>query len=77
IGSIAEDEKDLHVMLNMSGDSIKMPLPQSYGHVWYRVIDTSLPYPDDIARHGDEKKIKSPFYFVAPRSIVVSEGHIY
>jgi len=40
--------------------------------VWHRVIDTSLPYPDDFLTDGNEKRLENlKTYHVKARSSVV------
>jgi len=76
IGATSEDV-NLHVILNMSDDSIKMPMPLLNGYVWHRIIDTSLPYPEDIVKQGYGKVIESPFYLSTPHSVVLCESLIH
>jgi glycogen operon protein len=47
---VAPDEPALHVLMNMSRDAKRLPLPP--GHQWLRIVDTSLPAPDDIIPAG-------------------------
>ena len=41
------------------------------GSVWRRIIDTSLPSPDDICPNGSARTILTPSYSTRPRSVVV------
>jgi glycogen operon protein len=38
---------------------------------WRRVVDTSLPSPEDIAEAGGETELHDLRYTVGPRSIVI------
>ena len=70
------DEPDLHVMMNMCREPLAFDLPSGTGpggskvH-WYRVVDTAMPAPDDIAEPGSEVAISVPRYPVSGRSVVV------
>ena len=67
-----DDDADLHVMLNMSGQDLDFEVPPVSGRTWWRAVDTSLPSPQDIAQPGDEIEIKpDDSYRVNARSVVV------
>jgi len=67
-----DNEADLHVMLNMSGQDLDFEVPPVLGRPWWRAVDTSLPSPQDIAQPGDEIEIKPDVsYRVNARSVVV------
>jgi isoamylase len=43
------DEPALHILINMSGERVPLPLPvPAAGFVWRRVVDTSLAPPEDV-----------------------------
>jgi len=73
LGAVRVDEEDLHIVLNMSGESLSIPLPDPAGRLWYCAIDTAKPSPDDIAEPG--KQVGQPYGYcrVSPRSVVVFE----
>ncbi|MCC7370194.1 MAG: glycogen debranching protein GlgX [Chloroflexi bacterium] len=64
-------DPDLHVMLNMDGSALPFELPIVHGRRWYRVVDTSLPSPEDIAEDGQEVAIADGAYIVNSHSVVV------
>jgi isoamylase len=65
-------DDDLHVMLNMSGQDLDFEIPPVPGRGWRRVVDTSMPSPQDIALPGDEIEVKpDDRYRVNAHSVVV------
>ena len=67
----ADNDADLHLMMNM-GDSIaEFELPSPMGHTWQRVLDTSLPSPNDVAPAGEGVYIDGGNYIVNSHSIVL------
>ncbi len=66
-----EGDADLHVMMNMHWDNATFDLPTVPGRAWYRVIDTSLPSPNDIVEKGHSVPVDGHNYCVNGRSIVV------
>jgi glycogen operon protein len=66
-----EEDADLHVMLNMDWRAKAFELPKLAGRRWLRVLDTSLPTPDDIAEPGQEVPITGDTYDLNGRSAVV------
>jgi glycogen operon protein len=74
LGAGSEDEEDLHVVLNMSGCDLDMPLPEIEGRTWYRAVDTSRPSPADIVG-GEEQEAAWGFSCRVPaRTVVVLES---
>ena len=74
LGDTAEDSDgtaNLHVMFNMYWDGIEFEIPEVPGLSWYRVIDTSLPSPNDIVTPEQQIAIDGNSYVVTGRSIVV------
>ena len=57
--------------MNMYWDGIEFEIPQFNGLDWYRIIDTSLPSPDDIVDREQQVKISDNHYIVTGRSVVV------
>jgi isoamylase len=65
-------DADIHVMISAYSEGLRFELPEpQYGECWFRVVDTSLPSPDDIAEEGKERALYEPTYQLAPRSVAV------
>ena len=62
-------ETTLHVLVNMHVDPLSFEVPS--GHLWRRVVDTSLGAPDDITLLAEGKPHRWHTYRVAGRSVVV------
>jgi glycogen operon protein len=62
----------LHIIANAYWQPLEFALPPTEdGGAWRRIVDTTLPTPDDI-RFGDEAPtVATPSYRVGPRSVVV------
>jgi len=73
LGAVRVDEEDLHIVLNMSEESLSIPLPDPAGRLWYCAIDTAKPSPDDIAEPGKQVGQPHGYCRVSPRSVVVFE----
>ena len=68
------DESDVHVIMNMYWDSLTFELPKAGSRKWRRVIDTSLPSPDDIIGLNEANRrpiIDGGKYIATGRSVVV------
>ncbi len=63
-----------YVAINSFWKKLQFELPATKITGWHRVLDTSLPSPDDIANEGCEVLITGPGYLVNPRSVVVLIG---
>jgi glycogen operon protein len=74
LSAVKEDERHLHVIMNMSDLEQPMPLPRLKAVTWRRVVDTALPSPEDIVSPESAKTIAGGNYRVLGRSIVVLEG---
>jgi isoamylase len=62
----------LHVMFNTYWQPLTYELPLFRpGHSWYRIIDTSLPTPDDFCDLPTAPIVTEQYYLVEPRSSVV------
>jgi glycogen operon protein len=61
----------IHVMMNMFWEPLEFELPAEQSRGWFRVVDTALPSPQDIAASGQEVAISTPTYRVEGRSCVV------
>jgi isoamylase len=69
-----DDDPDFHVIFNMNEDAMAFDLPTISGFTWRRVLDTSLPSPDDFAEPGRETPMKSASYSANGHSVVVLVG---
>jgi isoamylase len=70
MGGVGTDP-DMHVMMNMDGGALTFELPIVHGRRWHRALDTSLPWPDDIAEDGQEVAIADGSYTVNSHSVAV------
>ncbi|MGV2830960.1 glycogen debranching protein GlgX [Myxosarcina sp. GI1(2024)] len=62
----------LHVMFNAYWESLNYELPLFRpGHNWYRIIDTSLPTPNDFCELATAPMVNQRYYQVEARSSVV------
>ena len=62
----------LHIVANAYWEALDFALPPADdGGTWQRVLDTSLPSPDDIAFGPDAPTVETHAYRVGPRSVVV------
>ncbi len=64
-------EGDLYVMVNAGDQPRQFHVQEGIASDWQRLVDTSLPSPQDIAEPGKEMRLKSLDYEVGPRSVVV------
>jgi isoamylase len=60
---------DLYVMINAYWEPLHFTIQEA--GAWRRVVDTSMPSPDDIAEPGAEVPLSELRYTVGPRSVVV------
>jgi isoamylase len=74
LGAVDEAEAHLHVIFNMSGSSLDLPLPPLAGQIWHRAIDTGRPAPGEILHPSSQPPVKESLYQVHERSVVVLEG---
>ncbi len=65
------NEGDLYVMINAHDWPLRFHVQEGSAKDWLRVVDTSLPTPEDIAEPGNECPIVSLDYEAGPRSMVV------
>jgi isoamylase len=68
------EEEDIHVILNMSQDTLESDLPAIPGRVWCLAVDTANPSPIDILDSLAQTPFKSKSYKVWSRSVVVLES---
>ncbi len=65
------DGEDIHAILNMELGDVTFALPPVPGRRWYRVADTALSAPDDIANPGEEIPVEGDTYRATNRSVVI------
>ena len=65
----SQEDDDLYVIINAYWEPIEFAIQEGFGHDWKRIVDTSLPSPDDFSEQG--VGIEYPRYKAAPRSVVV------
>jgi isoamylase len=56
-------------MINEYWEELQFQIQEGAPQDWLRIVDTSLPTPDDFSEHG--LPLHQSIYQVAPRSIVV------
>lgn len=62
----------LHIIFNAYNQGLDFELPPlPPGHMWGRLVDTSLPSPEDITSLGDAPQIPVSQYSVQPHSTVI------
>jgi len=64
-------EGDLYVMINSFWRPLQFYIQEGEAGEWSRILDTSLPSPDDISEPGGEIPVPSLDYKVSSRSVVV------
>ena len=63
---------DLHFIANAYSGDLQFELPQIGHHEWFRLADTALPSPQDIAEEGLEFPLLSQeSYLVCARSVAI------
>ena len=67
----SQQDDDVYVMINAYWEPLDFVVQEGHAGDWRRVVDTSLPSPDDIADHGREPVPTTLTYRVGPRSVVV------
>jgi glycogen operon protein len=74
LGDTDEDSDGLdnvHIMMNMYWEPLQFEIPQYEGLKWQRLVDTSLPSPNDVTTRVGAPVIADSTYIVNDRSIVV------
>ena len=67
-----------YIAINAYWQPLEFELPPVNGNsdaAWLRLIDTSLPSPDDISEEGKEAVAVGANYLVNPRTIVMLHYH--
>jgi isoamylase len=67
----SQEDADMYVMINAGGEDESVSVPQQHTGPWIRVVDTSLPSPDDIVEEGGGISVNAARYLVRARSVVV------
>jgi isoamylase len=67
----AQQDNDIYVMINAYWEDLKFTVQEGQESDWRRLVDTSLPIPEDIADPGDEVSLTGLEYIVKSRSIVI------
>ena len=71
-----DNHEHLHVMFNAYWEPLTFTLPTPRnGMYWRRIIDTTLPAPDDFCAPDIAPIIEGGQYTVMPRSVVVLAGY--
>jgi isoamylase len=71
LSGVSQQDDDLYVMVNAYWEDLVFTVQEGQVSDWRRVIDTSLPSPEDFCELGQEQELPSLAYKVYPRSIVV------
>jgi isoamylase len=74
LAGLSEQEEDLHVILNMSEQTVEALLPEIPGRRWHLALDTSRPAEDDIVARAQQKTYESLCYAIPRRTVAVFEG---
>ncbi len=74
LAAIAPDEADLHVVMNMSAQTLRLPLPPIPGRRWRVSADTARASPDDFLPPDLLSFVATGLFAVCPRSVVVFEA---
>lgn len=67
--SVGDD--DIYVMINSGTGPVDFGIYEGVVGEWKRVVDTSLPSPDDFCEASAQPVISEPHYAVSARSVVV------
>jgi len=74
LSRVEPDEEDLHMIFNMSPESLRLYLPKLATRNWHLSVDTAADSPGDIIEPGDQKPVEKRTIPVAPSSVVVLES---
>ena len=69
LGATAEDDADIHVMINMDSADLSFDVPPLDGRDWYPAVDTALPGPRAIVDPAAGPAFAGTTYRVLGRSI--------
>jgi glycogen operon protein len=71
LNGASQGDDDLYVMINAYWGDLVFAVQEGRPEEWLRVVDTSLPSPEDIAEPGQETRLTRLDYLVKARSVVV------
>jgi glycogen operon protein len=74
LGAVEKGEEELHIILNMSAQSVKVELPVFKGRTWHRAVDTTRTSPNDIVQAKKQVPVFGYRVRVGARSVVVFES---
>lgn len=74
LADLADDEEDLHVILNMSERTVEAPLPVVSGRIWHLALDTSNSGSNDIMPRDRQKAFEGSTYPITRRTVAVFEA---
>ena len=69
LGGASQSDDDIYVLINAYWEPLTFMIQEGSAREWRRVVDTSLPSPDDISVPG--VPIRTLQYTAQPRSVVV------
>src|SRR5215469_2421782 len=69
LAGASQADDDIYVMINAHWQELQFQIQERTPRDWVRIVDTSLPSPDDFSERG--LPIQQSTYQVSPRSIVV------
>ncbi|HTF65320.1 MAG TPA: hypothetical protein VK638_21815, partial [Edaphobacter sp.] len=65
----SQGDDDIYTMINAYWEELEFQVQEGAAQEWKRIVDTSLPSPDDFSNDGVD--LEQTKYVLAPRSIVV------
>ena len=74
LSRVGPEEEDLHIMFNMSEDTLFMELPKLKERIWHLAVDTECSTSRDIIEPKHQQAIKENTIQVCSHSIVVCES---
>lgn len=74
LAGLADDEEDLHVILNMSERTVEAFLPEIPGLQWHLALDTSRSGQDDIMPRNQQEALEGTSYQISGRMVAVFEA---
>lgn len=74
LAGVAPEEEHIHVLMNMSAETVSIALPALDGHGWFRAVDTYEPSPTEIQEPSKQTRVRGNRYLVRPRTVVVFES---
>ena len=72
----SQGDEDLYVMINSDAEGRSFQIQERPAGGWRRVVDTSLPPPEDIVEEPVAPVVTGSGYPVAGRSVVVLVGKL-